>query len=150
MFSSSLISRVIQGCQILNCNCIFGRSRSSMIHLLRAGSVANALGWSGCHGTHIFEGVYAPVFLQASLDGLILGKLAHKHLLVHLLGCKHVWICFWCHFNELFVVTLHLCHVLICDLVWVRRVGRGYRILRAIALRVGCHLVTWNVRASSR
>ena len=61
-----------------------------MDHLLRARSVVGDLvgGRDGAAGT--FEGVNAAVLDEGFCKGLVLGKLVHQHLLVGLLGGKHI------------------------------------------------------------
>jgi len=112
--------------QILVCDRVFGRPAPSMVHLLRWWTIVSTLVCSCLRTTGIFKSVNAPIPFKWLGDRRIFAKLAHKHLLVGLLGCEHIWICFWRHFNELFVVSLHLSHMLVCKLVRVWGTGWAY------------------------
>lgn len=63
-----------------------------MIHLLRARSIVHDL-VCGCHRasyTDAIEGLNAAVFLESLSDRLVFGELVHDHLLMGLLGGKHI------------------------------------------------------------
>lgn len=60
-----------------------------MVHLLGASSVVGLLTGSGDRA-HILKGVNASILDQTLAHGLVLCKLVHNHLLVHLLGGEHI------------------------------------------------------------
>ena len=108
--------------ETLSCNGIFRATTTRVLHLLGACPIVLCLA-CGSQWTNILKCLYSSIFTKTLPYRLVLRKLVHEHLLVRLRGCKHIGISFRGHFDELFVVSLHLGHVLIRDLM--RRVSTG-------------------------
>ena len=118
LLAARILLAGIQLSQVLHLDRIFTWPTSGMIHLLRTSPIVHYL-VCGRHGaTNLIECFDATIFLQSLGNRLVFGELIHDHLLVSLLGGKHIWISFGCHFNKLLVISLHLSHMLVGKLMW--------------------------------
>jgi len=84
------LTRVKLG-QVLHLDRVFARPTPSMVHLLRASPIVHSLVGRGHRASaNIVEGVDAAIFLKPLGNRLVFGELVHDHLLVGLLGGKHI------------------------------------------------------------
>ena len=81
-------TRGIQLGKILHGDRVLRTPATSVIHLLRAGSIL-VLVVRSRHRAYIIEGFNATL-IKSFGNRLVLSKLIHDHLLVSLLSCKHI------------------------------------------------------------
>lgn len=130
--------------ETLSCNGIFRATTTRVLHLLGACPIVLCLA-CGSQWTNILKCLDSSIFTKTLPYRLVLRKLVHEHLLVRLRGCKHIGISFRGHFDELFVVSLHLGHVLIRDLMRRVSTGRPNAALSIINANLIDHLIRRNI-----
>jgi len=142
--------RIMLTCgRILHSNWIFRGPRSCVRYLLRASPViAGSRGVCYRVWTNVIECVDASIISKRQ----VLCKLVHDHLLVCLLGSQHIWICLRRHLDKLFIVSVNLCELLVCQLVRVWSWRRHYWYIFAgtavRCLNAGDIYVCWPATAS--
>lgn len=90
----------VEWTKIRHSNSVFGRPAASMSHILI---------WTTILRNILSHNIWIKAFTDCFLANFRLFlKLIDKHLLLLLLTCKHVRVCFLSHLDELLVVSLNL------------------------------------------
>lgn len=110
--------RSCQLTEVLNTKCVFRRTTASMSHVLLRSPVLVLINNYRAVKTR----------LQLILDNFRIGnlllELAHKHLVLLLLLCKHTWVGLRSNLYEFLIVSLHLsCHLILLGYVHHHELG---------------------------